>query len=376
MREHMRVPLARLQAQHERLRAELEAAFDRVLHGSAFILGSEVEAFEEEFSRSCEVGEAVAVNSGTDALILILRALGIGAGDLVAVPALTFAATAEAVCLAGARPLVVDVEERTLNLDPLALERAMERERIRAVIPVHLYGHPADIDSIVALSERHGAYVIEDAAQAHGARLGGRRVGGLGVAAAFSFYPTKNLGALGDGGAITTNDRSLALRLRQLRDHGQDDKYHHVLLGMNSRLDGLQAAFLRVKLPYLEEWNTRRRALAQEYRQGLCGCRLVEPLAVRSDVEAVYHQFVVRCRKREAARAFLAERGIQTAVHYPIPVHLQPAFAFLQQSPGSCPVAERASAEVLALPMYPELEDSEVQFVCETLRRFEAEVAG
>lgn len=375
MRRHMRVPVARLQAQHERLRAELEAAFDRVLRAGSFVLGSEVEAFEQEFSRYCEVRETVAVNSGTDALILILRALDIGPGDRVAVPALTFAATAEAVCLTGAQPLVVDVEESTLTLDPGALERALRQTRIRAVIPVHLYGHPADLDSITAMAHAHGAYVIEDAAQAHGARWHGKRVGGLGVAGAFSFYPTKNLGSLGDGGAVATNDLSLARRLRQLRDHGQESKYYHTLLGMNSRLDGLQAAFLRVKLPHLEQWNARRRTLAQFYRRGLSGSRVVEPLSERYEAEAVYHQFVVRCPKREALRSFLAQRGIQTAVHYPIPVHLQPALSFLSQSVGSCPVAERAAREVLALPMYPELDDDEVRFVCETVRDFEAEAA-
>lgn len=366
----MPVPLARLPEQHEPLRADLQAAFERVLATGAFVLGEEVAAFERDFARYCEVREAVAVNSGTDALLLALRALGVGHGDVVAIPALTFAATAEAVCLAGARPLVLDVENDTLTLDPDAFAEALRRTPVRAVIPVHLYGHPANIEAICALAQAAGVAVIEDAAQAHGARSGTKRIGSCGDVAAFSFYPTKNLGALGDGGAVTTNRADLAAELKRLRDHGQDRKYHHVAVGMNSRLDALQAAFLRVKLPWLDRWNERRRLLANRYRTLLADCPSVQPLAVRPSVEPVYHQFVVRCQKREKLMAYLAERGIQTAVHYPRPVHLQPAFAFLDQPAGSCPVAEQACKEVLALPLYPELHEAEVDLVCDALRQW------
>lgn len=370
MRRRMQVPLARLAAQHERLREELQAAFDRVLSTGAFVLGAEVEAFEQEFAQYCETQEAVAVNSGTDALILALRALGIGPGDEVIVPALTFAATAEAVCWIGARPLVLDVEEETLTLDPAAVERALAERAVRAIVPVHLYGHPAALEPICRLARSAGVPVVEDAAQAHGARTNGKRVGSWGTLAAFSFYPTKNLGALGDGGAVTTDAPELAAALRRLRDHGQEGKYRHVTLGTNSRLDALQAAFLRAKLRWLETWNQRRRELAERYRCQLADSTAVRPLTVRSEAEPVYHQFVVRCPRREALAGYLGERGIQTAVHYPVPIHLQPAFAFLRQGPGTCPVAEQACQEVLALPLYPELEEREVEFVCAAVRQW------
>ena len=369
----MRIPAADLRAQHDALRDDLRAAFDRVVDASSFIHGPEVEAFECEYAALCEVPHTVAVSNGTEALAMALRALEVGAGDLVAVPAFTFVATAEAVCHVGARPLFVDIDPMTFTIDPEALRRALRQHTVRAVIPVHLYGPPAAMDDIAAVARDGGAEVVEDAAQAHGARYRGRRVGGLGRLACFSFYPSKNLGGLGDGGAVTTHDAELAARLRLLRDHGQTAKYTHGLIGYNARLDGLQAAFLRVKLPHLDGWNARRQALAAAYRRGLAGLPgigLSEPAA---DREHVHHLFVIRCARRDALQAHLHANGIASGVHYPLPLHLQPAFAPLHHQAGDFPVAEAAAREVLALPLYPELTDDAVARVCGAIRAWTQE---
>ncbi len=367
MRAGMPIPLARLQVQHERLRSELEAAFCRVLDSSQFVLGPELEAFESEFAHWCQVRHAVGLGSGTDALVLGLRALGIQPGDAVALPTLTFAATAEAVCLLGAKPVFVDVEPAALTLDAHSLRAALERQPVKAVIPVHLYGQPARMDAIVALAKEFGASVLEDAAQAHGASLQGRPVGRWGAAGIFSFYPTKNLGALGDAGALVTDDPDLAERVRRLRDHGQTRKYEHIEVGYNSRLDALQAAWLRVKLRHLTAWNERRRALAKRYRARLDRVPAIQPLEEFADCVHVYHQFVVRCRNRTRLAAHLRSHGIETAIHYPTPLHLLPAFAPWSRGPGSLPVAERACEEILALPLYPEMTEEEVDEVCATV---------
>jgi dTDP-4-amino-4,6-dideoxygalactose transaminase len=356
----MRIPAADLRAQHDALRDELMEAFQRVLHSSAFVLGPELEAFEREFAAYCEVAHALGVANGTDALALALRALGVGPGDSVALPALTFVGTAEAVCHVGARPLLVDIEPQTCTLDPAALRDTLQRHGapVRAVIPVHLYGQAAAMDEIVAVAHGAGAAIVEDAAQAHGARYRGRRAGGLGVLGCFSFYPSKNLGALGDGGAITTNDAALATRVALLRDHGQPRKYVHDIVGFTSRLDGLQAAWLRVKLRRLEQWNARRRALARLYDSALRdvpGMRLPDSAPER---EHVYHLYVIRCRERDALRAHLEACGIAAGLHYPRALHLQPAFAHLGYRAGDFPEAEAAAREVLALPLYPELNDA------------------
>ncbi|MCX8072104.1 MAG: DegT/DnrJ/EryC1/StrS family aminotransferase [Candidatus Binatia bacterium] len=363
----MPIPLARLQVQHERLRAELVAAFARVLDSSQFVLGPEVEAFEREFAAWCGVRYAVGVANGTDALVLGLRALGVRPGDAVAVPAITFAATAEAVRLLGARPVFVDVEPAGLTLDAASLRAAAERVPLKAVIAVHLYGQPARMEEILAVATDFGLRVLEDAAQAHGAALRARPVGTWGQAAAFSFYPTKNLGALGDAGAVVTNDPDIAERVRLWRDHGQVGKYEHVDVGCNSRLDALQAAWLRVKLPHLATWNTQRRALAKRYRKLLAAVPGVQPLAEFADSVHVYHQFVVRCRDRARLAHHLQEAGIGTAIHYPTPLHLLPAFAAWSEGPGSLPVSEQACEEVLALPLYPEMTEDEVDQVCRTI---------
>jgi dTDP-4-amino-4,6-dideoxygalactose transaminase len=370
MRAPMRVSAVDLRAQHDALREELFDAFRRVLNSSAFVHGVEVEAFEREFAAYCEVAHAVGVANGTDALALALRALGIGAGDAVAVPAFTFAATAEAVYHAGARPLLVDVDPQTFTLDPEALRHTVRHAAapVRAIIPVHLYGQTAAMDEITAVAQAARATIVEDAAQAHGARDHGRRAGGLGALGCFSFYPTKNLGALGDAGAVTTNDAALAARVRVLRDHGQQGKYVHGVIGFNARLDGLQAAVLRVKLRRLDQWNLRRRAVAARYRAELSDLPGIALPVVGAGREHVYHLFVVRCAERDTLQAHLAVAGITASVHYPVPLHLQPAFASLGYRTGDFPAAEAAAREVLALPIYPELSDEAVAAVCAAVR--------
>jgi dTDP-4-amino-4,6-dideoxygalactose transaminase len=362
------IPIADLHAQHLALRDELTDAFGRALETSAFIGGPEVEAFEAEFAAYCGVQQVIGVANGTDALALALRACEIGAEDAVAIPAFTFAATAEAVVHVGAQPVLVDIDPQTFTMDPEALQRVAHARRVRAIIPVHLYGQPAAMQEISAIAHELGAIVIEDAAQAHGAHYRGQRTGSLGVLGCFSFYPSKNLGALGDAGAVTTNEHALAARIRLLRDHGQSGKYQHAVIGFNSRLDGLQAAMLRVKLRHLDAWNERRRALAALYGRSLSDVPGIGLPAVMADREHVYHLFIVRCSARESLTKYLEARGISTALHYPAPLHLQSAFAGLGYGRGDFPVAEAAAREVLALPLYPELSDAAVVSVCEAVR--------
>lgn len=365
----MRIPAADLRAQHAALRDELLDAFRRVLDSSAFVLGAEVTAFEQEFAAYCDVPHALGVANGTDALALALRALGVGPGDSVALPAFTFVGTAEAVCHVGARPLFVDIEPRTFTLDPNALRDVMRRDgTVRAIIPVHLYGQVAAMDELAAVANETGAVIVEDAAQAHGARYHGRRAGGLGSLACFSFYPSKNLGALGDGGAITTNDADLAARVALLRDHGQRNKYIHQTVGFTSRLDGLQAAWLRVKLRHLDEWNARRRSIAARYDGLLRDVPGISPPVSAPGREHVYHLYVIRCHERDALKAHLDAQGIAAGVHYPVPLHLQPAFAQLGHQAGDFPVAEAAAREVLALPIYPEMSEAAVSYVGNAVR--------
>jgi dTDP-4-amino-4,6-dideoxygalactose transaminase len=348
------IPLVDLRAQVASIRDEVDAAMRAVVDETAFILGPAVEKFEQEFARYIGVAHCVGVQSGTAALQLAMLALGIGPGDEVIVPPSSFFATAEAVSLTGARPVFVDVEPDTLNLDPARLEAALG-PRTRAVIPVHLYGQSADLAPILALARARGVAVIEDACQAHGATYGEKRVGGLGAAGAFSFYPGKNLGAFGEGGAITTNDGELAARTRQLRDHGSPEKYRHVRVGFNYRLEGLQGAVLSVKLKRLDAWNDARRRLAARYSAALAGVGdLVLPVA-RDYGRPVYHLYSVRSRARERIFKSFADRGIARAIHYPIPIHLQEAYAGLGHAKGSFPITEEAAALSLSLPLYPEL---------------------
>jgi dTDP-4-amino-4,6-dideoxygalactose transaminase len=361
--------MADLAREYAELRAEIDAAMERVLRRGWFVLGAEGEAFEAEWAAYCGTAHAVGVGNGTDAIQLVLRAAGIGPGDEVIVPALTAAFTALAVSMAGATPVFADVDARRHTLDPAALEAAIT-PRTAAVIAVHLYGCPADMAAILPIARRHGLLVIEDAAQAHGARVGGVRAGGLGDVAAFSFYPSKNLGAYGDGGAVVTGNEALAHRARALRHGGQQRTYEHVALGTNSRLDEIQAAILRAKLPHLDAWNERRRALAACYDAGLAGQRDLALPAAPGGVEHVYHLYVVRSPRRDSLRAFLAEHGIAAAIHYPCPVHLQPAYEALGYRVGACPNAEAAAREVLSLPLFPQLSDGEAARVVDAVRSF------
>ncbi len=364
----VRVPPLDLKRQYASIKGEIDAAVSRVLEGGWYILGEEVAAFEREFAAYCGVAHAVGVGSGTDALHLALAACGVGAGDEVITVPHTAVATVTAIELAGARPVLVDIDPARYTLDPELLEAAIT-PRTRAVIPVHLYGCPADLDPIMEVARAHGLTVVEDCAQAHGAEYSGRRVGSWGHIAAFSFYPTKNLGACGDGGLVATNDPELAERARLLRQYGWQERYVSSLKGLNSRLDELQAAILRVKLRHLDAWNERRRVLAGLYNERLMGGGVVVPREPES-ARHVYHLYVVRHPRRDALRAFLRQRGIGSSIHYPVPVHLQPAYYDLARGAGSLPAAEAAAREVLSLPLYPELDGQELETVADAVLAF------
>jgi dTDP-3-amino-3,4,6-trideoxy-alpha-D-glucose transaminase len=349
------------------IRSELDAAVAGVLDGGTFVLDANVRAFEEEFAAYCGAPHAVGVASGTDAIALALRALGVGDGDEVVTVANTCAPTVAGIVAAGARPVLVEPDPDGLTLDPDGLAEALT-ERTRAIVPVHLYGRCADMEPIVGFARDHGLVVVEDAAQAHGAEDAGRRAGTLGHAAAFSFYPTKNLGALGDGGAVLTADDALADEVRLMRTHGLDDRARSRVRSTNSRLDAMQAAVLRAKLTHLEDWTARRRQLADRYREGLgdTGLRLpADPPAGRH----VFHLYVVRHPDRDRLRADLAEQGVQTLVHYPYAVHEHPAYADLAPGSRRLTTSERVVREVLSLPLYPELTDAEADRVVEAIRR-------
>jgi dTDP-4-amino-4,6-dideoxygalactose transaminase len=348
------------------LRPELDAAVARVLDSGWFILGPEGEAFESELAAAFGARDAVGMGNGTEAIQLALEALGVGPGDEVVTSPLSAAFTALAIQRAGARPVFADLDPRTLNVSPEAVQRALS-PRTKALLPVHLYGHPADLDPLLELARRHGIPLVEDACQAHGARYKGRPVGALSGIGALSFYPTKNLGALGDGGAVLVDDPERAARLRRLRNGGQSDRYRHVEPGINSRLDEMQAAILRVKLRHLPAWTERRRALAALYGRELAGSSLGLP-EEQPYARAVYHLYVVRHPWRDALMTALRERGIATLVHYPIPLHLQPAFASLDGRSGDFPVAERAASEILSLPLYPEMSDEQARSVAAAVR--------
>ena len=360
------IPLVDLKAQYAAIKPEIDAAVQRVLDSTAFILGREVEGFEAAFAEYCEAHHAVGVGSGTAALHLALMACGVGTGDEVITTPHTFIATAEAISHAGARPVFVDIDPATYNLDPALVESAIG-PHTKAIVPVHLYGRPADMDGVLAVARRHGLRVIEDAAQAHGARYHGRCVGPLGDAGCFSFYPGKNLGAYGDGGMVVTNDPDVAARVRMLRDHGRVDKYAHQIIGYGERLDALQAAVLRVKLPHLDAWNDRRGRAAQRYRDLLASAPIGLPNEP-GDVRVAYHLFVVRVPHRDRVLHDLHAAAIGAGVHYPIPLHRQAAYAELGHRPGSFPHAERAANEVLSLPLYPEITAAQVAEVAGALQ--------
>jgi dTDP-4-amino-4,6-dideoxygalactose transaminase len=360
------VPFGDFRSQLVPLRAEIDAAIARVLDSGWFILGPEGEAFERELAECMGCPDAVAVANGTEAIQLALEAIGLEAGDEVVTSPLSAAFTVLGIERAGGRPVFADLDPRTLNVAPEAVA-ARVTSRTRAIVPVHLYGHPADMEPILGLAARHDLLIVEDACQAHGALYKGRTAGTLGVLGTHSYYPTKNLGALGDGGAILVNDPALAPRLRQLRNGGQSDRYRHELPGINSRLDELQAAVLRVKLRRLEQATARRREIAATYTAALTGLGLGLP-EEQPWARAVYHLYVVRHARREALMDALKERGISTLIHYPIPLHLQPVFAHLGGRIGDLPVAESAASEVFSIPIYPEMSDGQVQQVTEALR--------
>jgi dTDP-4-amino-4,6-dideoxygalactose transaminase len=361
------IPFLDLKSPYLELKEELDAAYHRVMESGWYILGKEVEAFEDEFATYCETRHCIGVGNGLEALHLILRAMDIGPGDEVIVPANTYIATWLAVTHAGATPVPVEPVESTYNIDPAKIEQAIT-PKTKAVLVVHLYGQPSDMDSINALANKHGLKVIEDCAQAHGARCRGRRVGGLGDAAGFSFYPGKNLGALGDGGAVTTNDPALAERIRSLRNYGSHVKYHNAVVGYNSRLDELQAALLRVKLAKLDEWNERRRQVASKYILGLSGEQGLSLPHVPEWAESVWHLFVVRHVQRDALQKALGDAGVGTMIHYPIPPHLQPAYAGLNLNDGDFPLAAQMAKEVLSLPMGPHLAGSGYSRIIATMQ--------
>jgi dTDP-4-amino-4,6-dideoxygalactose transaminase len=369
----VRIPLLDLRAQYETIRAEIEDAVRRVFESQQFILGPDVAALEEEAAAYCGVRHAVGCGSGTDALLLALRALDIGPGDEVLTTPFTFFATAGAIANVGARPVFADIDPQTFNLDPVRVRETLERHpRIKALMPVHLFGLCADMDPLLELACQRGIAVIEDAAQAIGAEYKGRRAGSMGAIGCFSFFPTKNLGGAGEGGILTTNDSALAERLRALRVHGSRVRYFHDEVGTNSRLDTLQAAVLRVKLRHLDDWTARRAELASLYRETLAslGAPVIPPPLPSYPARHVYHQFVIRAPRRDGLRQRLAEDGIGSEVYYPLPLHLQRCFAPLGYAEGAFPVSEAAAREVLALPVYPELSPAAVRAVCESIARF------
>jgi len=365
----MNVPFLDLKTPYRELKHELDAAIRAVCEQAAFASGPFVAEFEEAFAAYCGTGYAVGVGSGTEALWLTLLALGIGPGDEVITVPNTFVATAEAISFCGATPVFVDVDSQTYTMDPARL-RAVISERTRAIVPVHLFGQTADMDPINNTAREHGLPVIEDACQAHGAQYKGRKAGSLGLVGCFSFYPGKNLGAYGEAGAITTSDPELAARVRQLRDHGQSEKHVHATLGWNARMDGLQAAVLSVKLPHLAEGNKARRRNAAVYHSLLRGVDEVTAPLEAEYATHVYHVYALRSAQRDALRAELAGKGIGCGMHYPVPIHLQPAYAHLNLRQGMYPVSERCAEEYLSLPMFPELSETQVRYTARIITDF------
>ncbi len=360
------IPLVDLKAQYRALKPEIDQAIQRVLDNAQFILGPAVSSFEQDFAAFCHSTDAIGVNSGTSALHLALLAAGVRPGDEVITVPFTFVATVAAIEYAQARPVFVDIEPTYFTMDPAKIERAVT-PRTKAIVPVHLYGQPADMDAIRDVADRHRLIVIEDACQSHGSEYKGRRCGSMGLLGCFSFYPGKNLGAYGEGGAIVTSDPALATKVRLLRSWGEEVRYEHKHRGFNYRMDGVQGAVLGVKLKYLEAWTEARRSHAAEYTRRLTGTAASAPTE-RPASRHVYHQYVVRVPERDAWRAALTEAGVQTGVHYPIPVHLQPAYADLGYSSGDFPIAEQAAAEVLSLPMFPEMTDQQIESIATVFR--------
>lgn len=369
----MKVPLLDLSEQNAMLRPEIEAALGRVLDTSAFILGPEVKELEAELAEYCGVKYAIGCSSGSDALVLALMAVGVEAGDEVITTPYSFFASVSAITRLGAKPVFVDIDPETYNIDTALIEEKIS-SKTKAIEPVHLYGQCSEMDALLAVSEKHGVPIVEDAAQAIGAEDNGRRAGSMGNAGCFSFYPSKNLGGMGDGGFVSTNDDETAKRLFALRVHGSEERYHHKWIGLNSRLDGFQGAVLRVKLPHLDAWTDARRANAAFYREALSDIENSGFLTLpkeRADVRHIYNQFVIRVpERRDELQAFLAENGIGTDIYYPIPLHMQECFAYLGGKEGGLPNAEKAAAETLALPVYPELKPEQIEYVAGRIAEF------
>ena len=365
----MNVPLLDLHTHHARIRDEIDEAIRKVIDEGAFCGGAFTEAFEAEFASFCGATYAVGVGSGTEALRMTLIALGIGRGDRVVTVPNSFIATAEAISMTGATPVFVDVDPDTYTMDVAALEAVITQDTM-AIIPVHLYGHPADMDGIMRVADSHGIPVIEDACQAHGALYKGRMVGAIGMAGCFSFYPSKNLGAMGEAGAVVTSDRELSLKLQALRDHGQFEKHHHEVVGTNGRLDGIQASVLSTKLRHLPEYIAGRRRVADAYNAAFAeGVDGIQSPRVSDDVRHVYHLYPLRVAARDALMAALLAEGIGCGVHYPTPIHRQNAYRELGMEAGSCPVVERLACELLSLPMYPEMEQAQIEHVIDAVQR-------
>ncbi|HZZ17766.1 MAG TPA: DegT/DnrJ/EryC1/StrS family aminotransferase [Opitutaceae bacterium] len=362
----MKVPFLDLKAQNDPIRAELLSSIEEVIDRTAFAGGPYVAKFEKEFAAFCHTGHAVGLGNGTDALWFALLALGVGPGDEVITVSHTFMATAEAISFCGATPVFVDVEDKTFTMNPALIERAIT-PRTKAIIPVHLYGQMADMDPIMEIANRHGIPVIEDACQAHGAEYKGRQAGSIGIAGCFSFYPGKNLGAFGEAGAVVTNDASLAKKMQVLRDHGQETKYHHSVIGWNGRMDGIQGAVLSIKLKHLAKGNELRRRNAALYTQLIGDNPLISRPATADYATHVFHLYVVRVGERDRVLQALADKGVSCGIHYPKPVHLQKAYAHLSLGPGSFPVTEKCAGEILSLPMFPELTETRIRTVVEEL---------
>lgn len=369
MNENIKVPFASFEAMHNEIREKMLSKFAEVYDKNIFISGSELTHFEQEFAAYCNTAYAVGCATGLDALYLILKAMEIGSGDEVIVPSNTFIATALAVSYAGAVPIFVEPKLDTFTIDPTRIEEKIT-SKTKAIIAVHLYGRMADMDPILSLAQKYRLKVIEDAAQAHGATYKGKKAGSLGDAAGFSFYPGKNLGALGDGGIVTTNDQALAQKIKMLGNYGSSVKYHHELQGTNSRLDEVQAGFLRIKLHYLDTWNIFRNNVAKKYLNGIANPLIKLPLPGDHDYYCVWHIFAIRCKKQSDLEQYLAENGILTVKHYPIPMHRQKAYKDLNIPEGTLPLAEEISSTELSLPMYFGITDDQVQYVIETINKF------
>jgi dTDP-4-amino-4,6-dideoxygalactose transaminase len=362
---NIKVPSLDLKMQYQSIKPEIDAAVAGVLDSGQFVLGAEVAGFEQEFANFCGAGECIALNSGTSALHLALLAAGVGPGNEVITVPFTFVASVAAVVYTGARPVLVDIDPRSFTMDPAAIE-AVITPRTKAILPVHLYGQPADMDPILEIARRHRLVVIEDAAQAHGAKYKDRRVGSIGDIACFSFYPGKNLGAYGEGGAVTTSNSEYARTIRMLRDWGQDRKYHHALHGFNYRMEAFQGAILRVKLRHLDRWTEARRAIVGTYNQLLAGSTVARPEEMPW-ARHVYHLYTLRTDRRGSVQESLLKKGIQTGIHYAVPAHLQPAYANLGYGRGALPQSEKAADEVLSLPLYPEMTDDQIETVARAI---------